>query len=207
MAAPDVANRVLPGLHPRMSRAAERVLLGRRVDVRTGVSVKEATAEGVQLTDGEFVSTRSLIWCVGVRPDPLVADLGLELSHGRLVVEDDLTIPGHPEAYACGDAAAVPDLTRASEVTAMTAHRAVRQGRLADRNIAASYGTGHRRRYRHHDLGFVVDLGGTAAAANPLGLPISGLPPRRSPAGTTCCRCRPTGSASPWRPCSPARLP
>ncbi len=57
----------------------------------------------------------------------------------------------------------------------MTAQHAVRQGRLAARNIAASLGRGRRRAYRHRDLGFVVDLGGAKAAASPLGVPISGL--------------------------------
>jgi NADH dehydrogenase len=52
----------------------------------------------------------------------------------------------------------------------------VRQGRTAAKNIAASYGTGRRRAYRHHDLGFLVDLGGTDAAANPLRVPLAGWP-------------------------------
>jgi NADH dehydrogenase len=172
----DVADRVLPGLDERMSREADRVLRRRGVEVRMGLSVKEATADGVRLTDGGFVPTRSLVWCVGVRPDPLVADLGLDLRKGRLVVDEYLTLPGHPEVYACGDAAAVPDLTRPGEITAMTAQHAVRQGAVVARNVAASYGTGRRRAYRHHDLGFVVDLGGTDAAANPLRVPLSGLP-------------------------------
>ena len=47
------------------------------VDVRMGTSVKEATPNGVPLTDGEFVDTRTLVWCVGVRPDPLAESLGL----------------------------------------------------------------------------------------------------------------------------------
>jgi NADH dehydrogenase len=172
----DVADRVLPGLDERMSRVSDRVLRERGVDVRLGVSVREATADGVHLTDGGYVATRNLIWCVGVRPDPLVADLGLELRQGRLVVDEFLTVPGHPEVYACGDGAAVPDLTRPGEITAMTAQHAVRQGATAARNIAASYGTGRRRPYRHHDLGFVVDLGGPDAAANPLGLNLAGVP-------------------------------
>jgi NADH dehydrogenase len=78
--------------------------------------------------------------------------------------------------YACGDAAAVPDLTRPGEITAMTAQHAARQGTMAGRNVAASLGHGRMRRYKHHDLGFVVDLGGTQAAANPLHIPLSGLP-------------------------------
>jgi NADH:ubiquinone reductase (H+-translocating) len=172
----DLAPRVLPGLDPRMSLEAERVLRDRGVDVRTGVSVAEARPDGVRLTDGAFVPTRSLIWCVGVRPDPLVADLGLETTKGRLVVDEYLAVPGHPEVLACGDAAAVPDLTRPGELTAMTGQHAVRQGRLAAQNVAASYGDGERRRYKHHDLGFVVDLAGWDAVANPLGVPLQGLP-------------------------------
>jgi NADH dehydrogenase len=172
----DLADRVLPGLDPRMSREALRVLRSRGVDVRTGVSVAEATEDGVRLTDGSFVRTRSLIWCVGVRPDPLVAALGLDTLAGRLVVDEYLSVPGHPEVLACGDAAAVPDLTRPGEVTAMTGQHAVRQGKLAAQNIAASFAGGKKRRYKHHDLGFVVDLGGLDAVANPLGVALSGVP-------------------------------
>ncbi|MER5456647.1 NAD(P)/FAD-dependent oxidoreductase [Micromonospora sp. NPDC002389] len=172
----DVAPRVLPELDRRMSRTADRVLRRRGVDVRMGTSVAVATADGVTLTDGEYVPTCSLIWCVGVRPDPFVAQLGLRTEKGRLVVDEYLNVPGFPEVYACGDAAAVPDLTRPGEICTMTAQHAQRQGKLAAYNIAASYGQGRRRPYKHHDLGWVVDLGGKQAAANPLKVPLSGLP-------------------------------
>jgi NADH dehydrogenase len=172
----DVAERVLPELDRRMSETAQQVLTERGVDVRLGTSVKTAAEDGVRLSDGEYVPTRSLIWCVGVRPDPLVADLGLRTEKGRLVVDEFLGVPGFPEVFACGDAAAVPDLTRPGEVTPMTAQHAQRQGALVAHNVAASYGQGRRRAYQHHDLGFVVDLGGKDAAANPLKLPLSGLP-------------------------------
>jgi NADH dehydrogenase len=58
----------------------------------------------------------------------------------------------------------------------MTAQHAQRQGRRAAGNIAAAFGHGTRRPYKHHDLGFVVDLGGREGAANPLHIPLSGLP-------------------------------
>ncbi|MFI9358248.1 NAD(P)/FAD-dependent oxidoreductase [Streptomyces lydicus] len=170
----DVADRLLPGLDERLSQTAERVLRGRGVDVRTGTSVKEATSEGVLLADGEFIASRSLIWCVGVRPDPLVEGLGLPTDKGRLCVDAYLTVPGHPEVFACGDAAAVPDLTRPGEVTPMTAQHAQRQGKVAAHNVAASCGHGSPRAYEHRDLGFMVDLGGVQAAANPLHVPLSG---------------------------------
>ncbi|MEU1756930.1 NAD(P)/FAD-dependent oxidoreductase [Micromonospora matsumotoense] len=172
----DVAPRVLPELDERMSRTADRVLRRRGVDVRMGTSVAEATADGVRLTDGGYVPTCTLAWCVGVRPDPFVAELGLRTEKGRLVVDEYLNVPGFPEVYACGDAAAVPDLARPGQICAMTAQHAQRQGKLAAQNIAASYGRGRRRPYKHHDLGWVVDLGGKDAAANPLKLSLSGLP-------------------------------
>lgn len=172
----DLADRVLPELDERLSRTADRVLRERGIEVRTGQSIEEATGQGVRLTTGETVPTRTLVWSVGVRPDPLVADLGLQTENGRLVVDEYLTVPDRAEVFACGDAAAVPDLTEPGQLTPMTAQHAVRQGKLAGRNLAASLGHGTRRAYRHHDLGFVVDLGGTSAAANPLNVALSGLP-------------------------------
>lgn len=172
----DTADRVLPSLGDRLAAAADQVLSERGVEILLRTSVGEAVEHGVHLSNGEFVPTHSLIWCVGVRPDPLVADLGLATKRGRLVVDEFLNVPGYPEVYACGDAAAVPDLTRPGELTGMTAQHATRQGKAAAHNIAASYGRGRRRPYRHHDLGFVVDLGGLDAAANPLGLPLAGPP-------------------------------
>jgi NADH dehydrogenase len=172
----DTADRVLPQLDIRLARAADKVLRKRGVDVRLKSSVAEAMPDGVRMSDGEFVPTRSLIWCVGVRPDPLVEGLGLPTDKGRLVVDEYLTVPGHPDVFAIGDAAAVPDLTRPGEVTGMTAQHATRQGKTVAKNIAASYGRGTAVPYKHHDLGFVVDLGGLKAAANPLGVPLSGFP-------------------------------
>ncbi|MEU8660762.1 NAD(P)/FAD-dependent oxidoreductase [Actinoplanes philippinensis] len=174
----DVADRVLPGMDERMSASTAKVLRDRGIEVRTGTSVAEATADGVRLSDDSFVPSRTLAWCVGVRPDPLAESIGLPMVKGRLQVDEFLAVSGHPEILACGDAAAVPDPQNPGHSTPMTAQHAVRQGRLAAHNIAASYGVGKRKPYRHRNLGFVIDLGGWQAAANPLGLPLSGVPAR-----------------------------
>ncbi len=170
----DTADHVLPGMDERLSATAERVLRERGVEVEMGTSVAVATGTGVKLTDGRFVESRTLVWCVGVRPDPLARSTGLPMTDGRLRVDEYLAVPGHPEILACGDAAAVPDPARPGQPTPMTAQHALRQGRLAAHNIAASYGSGRRRPYRHRGLGFVVDLGGWQAAADPLHVPLSG---------------------------------
>jgi NADH dehydrogenase len=171
----DTADRVLPGLNEQLSRTTDRVLRRRGIDVRLGTSVTEATADGVQLTDGSFVPSRTLVWCVGVQPDPLAQETGLPLRELRLEVDEFLAVPGHPEILSCGDAAAAPDPANPGRPTAMTAQHAVRQGALVAHNIAASFGVGERKPYRHKSLGFVVDLGGWEAAADPLGVPLSGL--------------------------------
>ncbi|ANN16993.1 NADH dehydrogenase [Amycolatopsis orientalis] len=171
----DVAERVLPELDRRLGTTADEVLRARGVEVLMKTSVDNADEKGVTLTSGEPVPTRTLVWCVGVRPDPLIEDLGLKTAKGRLVVTAQLNVPGRRDVYACGDAAAVPDLTRPGEYTPMTAQHAERQGKLAGRNVAASLGHGSHGTYRHHDLGFVVDLGAHQAAANPLHIPLSGL--------------------------------
>lgn len=170
----DVAPRVMPEMDERLSRTAERVLRQRGVDVRMGTSVKEATHDGVVLTDGTSVDTRTLVWCVGVRPDPLVESLGLPMERGRLLVDPHLQVPGRPELFACGDVAAVPDLNQPGQYTPMTAQHAWRHGKVCAHNVVASLGRGQRRAYRHRDMGFVVDLGGAKAAANPLGVAMSG---------------------------------
>ena len=170
----DTAPRLLPELDPRLSRTADRVLRRRGVEVRTGQSVTHALDGCVELSTGEKVPTRSLIWCVGVRAKPPVDGLDLETTKGRLVVDAFMKVPGATDIYACGDCAAVPDLTRPGEACGMTAQHAQRQGKQVARNVAASLGIGQAAKYKHRDLGFLVDLGGVAGAANPLKIPLSG---------------------------------
>ena len=172
----DLSPRVLDGLDPRLSTTAERALRRRGVEVRTGQSITAAGDGYVELTTGDKVGTRSLIWCVGVRADPLMEGLDLATNRGRLEVDEYMAVPGTEGIYACGDCAAVPDLTRPGQVCGMTAQHAQRQGKLVAGNVAASLGQGTARPYKHRDLGFLVDLGGLAAAANPLHVPLSGPP-------------------------------
>jgi NADH:ubiquinone reductase (H+-translocating) len=172
----EKAPRVLPELSPRLAAGASDVLRRREVDVRLETTVEEATADSVRLSDGDTIPTRTLVWCAGVTPSPLVETLGLPTERGRLRVGDDLRVPDAPEVFAFGDAAAVPDLTQPGRLTGQTAQHAERQGRIAAINVAASLGHGTSRPYRHRDLGFAVDLGGWDAVANPFGLPLSGLP-------------------------------
>jgi NADH:quinone reductase (non-electrogenic) len=170
----DLSSRVLPGLDAGLSGPAAKVLLRRGVDVRLGQTVTAVASDHTVMSDGTKLPAHTVVWCVGVWPDPLISSLGLATDHGRLLVDEKLAVPGHPEIFAAGDIAAVPDLTRPGKITAMTAQHAQRQGKLAADNVAASLGRGRARAYKHHDLGFVVDLGGWEAVANPLGVRLTG---------------------------------
>ncbi|MCP2163881.1 NAD(P)/FAD-dependent oxidoreductase [Goodfellowiella coeruleoviolacea] len=172
----DMADRVLPGLDERLSGPAEQVLRERGVEVRLKTSVSEVTRTCVRLTDGSEIPTRTVVWCVGVRPDPHVEKLGLPTEKGRLLVDEHLTVPDHPDVFAAGDVAGVHDAYHPGRLTPMTAQHAQRQGRIAGINVAASLGRGQRRPYRHRDLGFVVDLARGAAVADPLHVPLRGWP-------------------------------
>ena len=170
----DHAPAVLSELGPRLAGPALRILRRRGVEVRLNTSLEEVTGSAVRLSDGTAVPTHTLVWSVGVTPGPLTQALGLDTINGRIVVDEYLTVPGHPDVFAAGDAAAAPDLTRPGQLTAMTAQHAQRQGKTAARNIAATLGQGTRKPYKHRDLGSVVDLGGWQAVANPLHIPMSG---------------------------------
>ncbi|QFZ18098.1 NAD(P)/FAD-dependent oxidoreductase [Saccharothrix syringae] len=172
----DMAPRVLPGLDERLSAPAARVLRSRGVDVRLETSVEAVTPTCARLTDGSEIGTRTVVWCVGVRPDPLVESVAVKTDKGRIVVDPALAVPTHPHVFAAGDVAAVPDVFNGGKPTPMTAQHAQRQGKLAGRNVAASLGHGTAGNYRHRDLGFVVDLAGVQAVADPLHVPLTGLP-------------------------------
>jgi NADH dehydrogenase len=89
-------------------RAAARAALVRLgVDVREGIAVTHIDAHGVQLGD-ERITAGTVLWAAGVAASPLVRTLGAELDRaGRAIVERDLSVPGHPEVFVVGDAAAV----------------------------------------------------------------------------------------------------
>ncbi len=172
----DVADQVMPEVGTTLGDRALEVLKARGIDVRLGTSLKKVEADHVVLTDGSRVDTRIVVWVAGVAPNPLVAALGLPTEKGRLVVQADLTVPGHPWLFSGGDVAAVPDLANPGKITPPTAQHALRQGHALARNVAASLGAGTAKDYKHHDLGLVVDLGPGYAVADPLGLHLSGLP-------------------------------
>ena len=170
----DLADQVMPEVGEKLGDGAMRVLRQRGIDVRLGTTLKEVHSEHVVLSDDSQIDTRTVAWVTGVTGAPLIENLGLPTERGRLKVQADLQVPGHPDVFAAGDAAAVPDLTQPGEITPPTAQHAIRQGKVLARNVVASMGFGKAKDYRHRNMGLVVDLGPHYAVANPLNIHLSG---------------------------------
>jgi NADH dehydrogenase len=130
------APHVLPVFPESLSEAAERSLLKLGVRSRTGVKVTEINESGVTLVSAkgeEKIAARTVIWAAGVGVSSFIAALAQATGAprdkaGRIRVEPDLTIPGHPEIFATGDAAGLDNLPGVAPV-------AMQEGRYAAKAI------------------------------------------------------------------------
>ncbi len=102
------APSVLASFPPKLSRSAQRQLESLGVHVRTTTRVKDIRDGEVELDSGEVIHAGTILWGAGVSATPLTKKLGVELDKsGRVKVNPDLSLPGHPEVFAIGDMASV----------------------------------------------------------------------------------------------------
>jgi NADH dehydrogenase len=173
----EARDRVMPEISADLAGFATTELRRRGVEVRTSTTVERISADAVELSDGEVVPCRTVAWTAGVKPHPVVAQLGLPLSDtGRIVVDRFCQVEGRPDVWAIGDAAAVPDPARPGQPTPPTCQHALRQGRTAARNVAAALGAGTRKPFTYKTLGVFVDMGRHQAVAETVGIKWRGFP-------------------------------
>ena len=174
----DADDRIMHEISEGLADFAARELRGRGIEVRPGTLLESAEADRVTLSTGEVIPTRLLCWTAGVRPSPLIRQLGLPLAdEGRIAVDDTMRVQGHDGIWAIGDCAAVPDpAKRRRAASPPTAQHALRQGRLVADNVAATLGHGRVRKFRYRTLGVFVDLGRRQAVAEMLGVKLRGFP-------------------------------
>jgi NADH dehydrogenase len=171
----EARDRVMPEIPAQLADFATRELRGRGIAIRTSTTLESVTADTAVLSGGEVIPTRTLVWTAGVKPHPVIARLGLPLDeHGRIKVDRTLRVEGHEHVWALGDAAAVPD--PAKTATPPTAQHAIRQGKLAGRNVAASIGNGRVKPFTFKTKGVFVDMGQGQAVATTLGIRWRGIP-------------------------------
>jgi NADH dehydrogenase len=154
----EATERVLPETDAGLADYALRELRGRGIDIRLGTTLEEVTGTSAQLSTGETLPTRTVVWTAGVVPHPSLRALSLPLDErGRVPVDEYLHVEGLERVWAIGDCAAVPhpDGGRAGG----TAQQAVRQGPVAARNIAAELGVGKASPFTYRDKASFVNLG------------------------------------------------
>jgi NADH:ubiquinone reductase (H+-translocating) len=167
----EARERIIPEVPFSLSRFAERELRGRGIDLRVNTTLTALNESNATLSDGETITTRTVVWTAGVMPSPAVARLGLPLTQdGRIEAERTMRVAGHERVWAIGDCAAVPDPAKRGSACPPTAQHAIRQGRLVARNIAASQRGGGLRPFRYRTAGVVAELGHNRAVAITLGV-------------------------------------
>ncbi|HTQ49263.1 MAG TPA: NAD(P)/FAD-dependent oxidoreductase, partial [Candidatus Acidoferrales bacterium] len=129
----DMGNRVLGTFAEGLSAAAKKHLEELGVEVRLGHGVDQIDEEGV-IVGGERIASKTVIWTAGVAPSPVGKWLVVEMDRaGRVKVQPDLTVPGHPEIFVVGDTASVQQDGKPLPGVAQVA---MQGGRYAGRLIA-----------------------------------------------------------------------
>jgi NADH:ubiquinone reductase (H+-translocating) len=174
----EAEERIMREIPESLASFAARDLRGRGIEIRTGTRIEEVDGRSVRLSTGERIAARTLCWTAGVRPPAVVRELGLPLDRtGRIETEATLRVKGRDNVWALGDAAAVPDpAKRYRQASPPTAQHAIRQGRVAADNVAATLAGRRLRRFRYRTLGVFVDMGQHKAVATMLGIKLRGFP-------------------------------
>jgi NADH dehydrogenase len=165
----EAANRVLPPYPPVLSEKARRQLERLGVTVLLEKRITGVDGEGVSM-DEERIAARTVLWAAGVASSPLGRSLGAPLDRaGRVQVEPDLSVPGHPEIFVVGDLATVKGVPG-------IAPAAKQMGRHAALNLVNTLKGKPRAAFHYRDYGQLATIGRNAAVAYFGRVKLSGYP-------------------------------
>ena len=170
----EATGSLLNAFSPHSKAEAVRELEARGVHVRLNTAIASVDPDGVQLADGTHIASHAVVWCAGVKANPLADLLGLPQSpRGEVVVNHDLSVAAHPEVFVIGDLAAATD--RRGRPYPQLAPVAMQQARHVARSIARRRQGRKTRRFRYVDKGTMATIGRRSAVAElPLGIRLGG---------------------------------
>ncbi len=164
----EASDRILTAFDPRLSERAVEQLRELGVDVRTGVRVDRIDERGVSVRGAQVEEIRAatVLWGAGVRTSPLAEKLGARVDRGgRVIVEPDCTLPGHPEVFVIGDMAALVPPGASAPLPGISPV-AIQEGRYVARVIReARAGEISRVPFAYLDKGFMATIGRARAVA------------------------------------------
>ncbi len=157
--------RILGGFAPDLSVSGKKQLEDIGVEVHEGLAVTNVTPEGVEVKGGQFLPTRTVIWAAGNMASPLGKTLGVPVDKaGRVVVNEDLTIPGHPEVQVIGDLANFSHQT--GKPLPGVSPPAMQEGRHAANNVLETLAGGKPMKFVYWDKGSLATIGRNKAVAD-----------------------------------------
>src|SRR5262249_18251377 len=169
-------NFILPELGEELGCYAERKLRERKVEVIKGPRVANYDGQVVALSDGTSVPAETPIWTAGVKPSPLISSLPCQKARGRLLVNEEMSVPGVAGLWAAGDCAAIPDVRSGTgKFYPPTAQHALRQGVMVAKNIEATILGRPLKPFRFKMLGQLASIGHHTGVAMMFGIKFSGF--------------------------------
>ena len=170
----EQASQLLAPFSPKSQRYARKVLEARGVEVRLDTAVTAIAPDHLTFADGGELRTRLVVWAAGVRAGMLADHLDATQGRGgRITVAPDLSIPGHPSAFAIGDIADIDD-GRGGRLPQL-AQVAMQGGVHAADQVLATIGRRPRQPFHYLDKGTMATIGRRAAVAElPVGLDLTG---------------------------------
>jgi NADH:ubiquinone reductase (H+-translocating) len=159
---------VLSHLPLDLSARAQRQLESLGVQVRNNIHVKNIRAGEVELANDEIIRAGNILWAAGVSATPLTKKLGVELDKvGRVKVNPDLSLPGHPEIFAIGDMALVPGENGkpVPGVSPAAMQMGKHVAKIIEREIIAATKPAARPAFKYWDKGTMATIGRSAAVA------------------------------------------
>ena len=169
-------NFILPELGEELGRYAERKLRDRKVEVIKGPRVANYDGVVVTLSDGTSIPAETLIWTAGVKPSPVITSLPCQKERGRLLVNEDMSVPGVSGLWAAGDCAAIPDVKSGTgKFYPPTAQHALREGVVVAKNIEATILGRPPKPFRFKMLGMLASIGHHTGVAMVFGIKFSGF--------------------------------
>jgi len=174
----EAGPRILSQLPADLSEKARRQLEGLGVQVRTNSPVQSIGKECIELANHEIINAGNILWAAGVMAHPITRKLGVELDRaGRIKVAPDLSIPGHPQAFAIGDIAF--QLRETGQPVPGVAPAAMQMAEHTARLIKTELDGGAKRETRpafhYRDKGNLATIGRSAGVAQIGKLKLSGF--------------------------------
>jgi NADH dehydrogenase len=167
----EAADRILPGLPPRMSEKADKLLEKLGVQVRTSARVAKVLSNGVRLASGEVIRAELIVWAAGVKAPDFLKDLaGLETNRiNQLVVLPTLQTTRDENIFAIGDCAACRWVGKEDALVPPRAQSAHQQASHMAKQVMARLANRPLTEWRYRDFGSLVSLGEYSTVGNLMG--------------------------------------